>query len=133
MWKVLVVDDNFANRQLLVEMLRDLAYCDVAVNGQEAIEAYNRSVAQGKPYDCILLDIAMPEIDGLVFLTMVRDSEHQGGIAVGEGVPIIMITAYPLPLMDAFNRGCDDYVLKPVHADQLLARMKDKIEKKVAS
>ena len=126
MWKILVVDDNFANRQLILEILRNFAVCDVAVNGREAIEAYNQSLQKTK-YDLILLDIAMPEIDGLEFLKMLRDNEAKAGIFEGEGLPVIMVTAYREPFIEAFNQGCDDYILKPIDPDKLIKKIKEKI------
>lgn len=126
MYKILVVDDNFANRQLIIEILKDLADCDIAVNGKEAIEAYNKSL-NGNKYDLILLDIAMPEIDGIEFLKILRQNEKNAGIELGDGIPIIMITAYKEPVIEAFNYGCDDYILKPVDADILIEKIKEKL------
>jgi two-component system chemotaxis response regulator CheY len=128
MWKILVVDDNFANRQLIIEILADLAKCDVAMDGREAIEAYNLSLIKN-PYDLILLDIAMPEINGIEFLTMVRDNEKKAGIPLGDGIPIIMVTAHKEPFMESFNKGCDDYLLKPIDQDALISKIREKLEK----
>jgi two-component system chemotaxis response regulator CheY len=130
MWRILVVDDNFANRMLLTEILREAAVCDVAANGREAIEAYNLSIDGKRPYDLVLLDVAMPEIDGLQFLTMVRDAEKAAGVMLGEGLPIIMVTAHEKPFMKAFISGCDDYVIKPVNGAELLGKIKEKLGKR---
>ena len=127
MWKVLVVGDNFGNRQLLIEVLGDKAKCDSAGNGREAVEAYNLSVRNKKPYDVILLDIAMPEMDGMEFLKLVRDNERAAGVVAGDGVLIIMITAFDKPFMQAFNSGCDDYVLKPVQGDDVISKITAKL------
>jgi CheY-like chemotaxis protein len=127
MWKILVVDDNQANRQLLVEVLSDHAQCDTAANGREAFDMYRAGLTKKKPYELILLDIAMPEVDGLAFLEMVRDLEASHGVEIGDGVPIIMVTAFDQPFMRAFNLGCDDYILKPVDPDQLVNKIKMKL------
>ncbi len=129
MWKILVVDDNFANRQLIVEIVREEAICDVAVNGREAFDAYKMSLEKNSPYDAILLDIAMPEIDGLTFLNMVREVEKKSNVPFGEGLLIIMITAFDKPFMQAFNSGCDDYLLKPIDPGQLMHKLKMKIKR----
>ena len=128
MWKLLIADDNFANRQLLVEFLRENAVCDVAVNGREAFDAYKLSLENKSPYNAILLDIAMPEVDGLTFLKMVRESEQEANTAPGEGQLIIMITAFDKPFMQAFNSGCDDYLIKPVDPAQLIHKLKMKLQ-----
>lgn len=125
MWKILVVDDNFANRQLLIEILRDYANCDIAVDGKEGWEAYQRSVSENSPYDVILLDIEMPELNGLQVLSMIREHEKKTGAA--KKLPIIMVTAHSKPFNDAFDRGCDDYILKPVNTAQFLVKIRAKL------
>ncbi|MCD6459789.1 response regulator [bacterium] len=123
MWKILVVDDHPGNRELIKEMLKDYAYCDVAADGDEAIDKYNLSLSD-KRYDLILLDIAMPGIDGLEFLKQLREKEEKFGIYVGKGTPVIMVTSYKEFCYDAFNHGCDDYVLKPMVPDELIGKIK---------
>lgn len=130
MWKILVVDDDYASRLLLIELLRDVAVCDAAANGREGVEAYNIAVEKDEPYDLILLDIAMPEVDGMSFLGMVRENEEKSGVRLGEGVPVIMVTAFPNFSFKAFNRGCDDYILKPVDGKKLVEKVKEKLEGK---
>jgi len=111
--KILVVDDQIANRQLIQEILRKNADCDMAANGKEAIEACE--IAKERiPYDIVLLDISMPEMNGLEFLDYLRNQEQKKGVSFGEGLPVIMVTAYKEEFMKAYNRGCDDYVLKPI-------------------
>ncbi|MBF0330951.1 MAG: response regulator [Candidatus Omnitrophica bacterium] len=127
MWKIMVVDDNAANRELLVEVVAEVADCVVAGNGREAFEHYKKALAGKHPFDLILLDIAMPEVDGLAFLEMVRKFEADTDVELGQGVPIIMVTAFDQPFMRAFNLGCDDYILKPIDADQLLGKIKMKL------
>lgn len=127
MWKILVVDDNFANRQLIIDTLDGLAKCDIAVNGREAIEAYNRQANTDNKYQLILLDIAMPEINGLEFLKLLRDQEKEAGIDLGDGIPVIMVTAFKQPFIEAFDRGCDDYIVKPIDPDSLLTKLKEKL------
>ena len=127
MWKVLVVDDNFANRELLIEILDGYAQCDTSVNGREAMMQYQLALSDGVAYDIILLDIAMPEVDGLEFLKFVRETETAAGVPAGEGVPIIMVTAFEKPFMKAFNSGCDDYILKPIDGTALLQKIQAKL------
>jgi two-component system chemotaxis response regulator CheY len=123
MLRVLVVDDKFSNRQLLVAFLANKAVCDAAVNGHEAFEAYQLSVENNKPYDVILLDIEMPEMNGLEFLDALREDEKKRGVILGEGVPIIMVTAHEESFMKAFNDGCDDYIIKPIDPQLLFQKI----------
>jgi two-component system chemotaxis response regulator CheY len=126
MWRILIVDDNFLNRKLLLAILEKYAVCDIAANGREAIEAFNNSLHADR-YDLILLDIAMPEVNGLDVLKMIRENEAKSGIELGDGIPVIMITAYKQPCIEAFERGCDDYILKPVVAHELIEKIKNKL------
>ncbi len=127
MWKVLVVDDNTANRELLVALLEDKAKCNEVENGEDALTAYDKSIESSEPYDFILLDVAMPGVDGVDVLQRIRDKEEAGGVLQEQRVSIIMVTAHKEVFMDAFNRGCDDYLLKPIDGDQLISKMQEKL------
>jgi two-component system chemotaxis response regulator CheY len=127
--RILIVDDNFENRMLLAEILREIAVCDFAATGKEAIEAYNMSIQRQEQYSLILLDIELPEVNGLEILRRIRESEHTAGIALGDGVPIIIVTAYEKRFVEAFNKGCDDYILKPIDTDILLSKIAVILEK----
>jgi CheY-like chemotaxis protein len=129
MHKILIVDDNFENRQLLAEILREISECDFAASGKEAIEAYNLSLKRSEPYSLILLDIELPEINGLEILGKIRESEKQAGISLGDGIPIIIVTAYEKRFLEAFDKGCDDYVLKPIDTEILLTKLAAVLEK----
>ena len=129
MHKILIVDDNFENRQLLAEILREVAFCDFAASGKEAIEAYNLSLTKGESYSLILLDIELPEVNGLEILNKIRESEQTAGIALGDGIPIIIVTAYEKRFIEAFEKGCDDYILKPIDTAILLNKIAGVLEK----
>ncbi|OGX31002.1 MAG: hypothetical protein A2787_02685 [Omnitrophica WOR_2 bacterium RIFCSPHIGHO2_01_FULL_48_9] len=92
----------------------------------EAVNAYNLSIKKN-PYNLILLDIEMPGINGLEILKKIRESEKTAGIRLGEGVPIIIVTAYEKRFLEAFNYGCDDYVLKPIDPDILVKKIEQKM------
>ncbi|MCK5216058.1 MAG: response regulator [Candidatus Omnitrophica bacterium] len=129
MYKILIVDDNFENRQLLAEILREVALCDFAATGIEAVDAYNLSVRREEPYSLILLDIELPEVNGLEILEKIRGSEKDAGIALGDGIPIIIVTAYEKRFLEAYNKGCDDYILKPIDTEILFQKIADVFEK----
>jgi two-component system chemotaxis response regulator CheY len=129
MYKILIVDDNFENRQLLAEILREVAICDFAASGKEAVEAYNLALKKHEPYTLILLDIELPEINGLEILGKIRESERLAGISLGDGTPIIIVTAYEKRLLEAFDKGCDDYILKPIDTVKLLTKIATILEK----
>jgi CheY-like chemotaxis protein len=129
MRRILIVDDNFENRQLLAEILREVAECDFAATGKEAIDAYNLSLQKHNPYSLILLDLELPGTSGLDILEKIRESEKNAGIPLGEGIIIMIVTAYEKRFLEAFNRGCDDYILKPIDPNTLLTKIAEKISK----
>lgn len=127
MKKVLVVDDNQANCDLIVSILDEKAETIVANSGEEALAQYKKSVCGEQALDIILLDIAMPGMDGIELLSRIRKDEASRGIELGHGIPIIMVTAYKEPFLEAFNGGCDDYILKPIISDDVIKKIEEKI------
>ena len=127
MWKVLVVDDNAMNRALIIDSLDGLAECDEAINGKEAFKIFNKTF-DDKTYDIYLVDIAMPEIDGVKLIKLIRELEDFNKIPEKEKLPIIVVTANQSRLKEVFELGCHDYMLKPIDPDDLV----DKITKKLA-
>ena len=136
MWKILVVDDNASNRTLLTELLQNVptelldgtAHCDEAANGYDAFEEYKRAIEAAKPYDLLLLDIAMPDESGIEVLKKIREDESARGIESGRGVPIIMVTGYEDQFSAAVAHGCDDYILKPIDVGILVEKIAQKLK-----
>ncbi len=113
--KILIVDDDFTSRKILQSTLRDLANCDLACNGEEAIAAYQSAVHEGHPYDLILLDIMMPGIDGNEVLRQIRAEEDKIKRFGSDRVKIAMATCLNDKdhVINSFHDGCDGYILKP--------------------
>lgn len=104
-YKILIVDDNDMNRDTLERRLRQQGFgSEMAFNGREALEKLNQ-----KPYDLVLLDIMMPEVDGFEVLTTIRASENL------KHVPVIMISAMEEieSVMRCIEIGAEDYLTKP--------------------
>jgi two-component system alkaline phosphatase synthesis response regulator PhoP len=112
--KVLVVDDEEQIRELLREFLVDAGYeVLMAANGEEAIE-----LAQRERPDLILLDIRMPELDGVE--TCVRLKTHEET----RSIPVIIATAFTDTLAEALDAGADDFVNKPFRLEEIGLRIK---------
>ena len=124
--KVLIVDDNFVNRKILTKFIEKIASCDIVVNGVEALEAIRLSHKERMPYDLVLLDIMMPEMDGQETLSRIRAIEKKKGIYTLDGVKVIMVTAVsdPKAIMQAFRSGCESYNVKPVTRQSLFGEMR---------
>ncbi|MFH0754800.1 MAG: response regulator [Candidatus Omnitrophota bacterium] len=129
MWKILIVDDSLADLQLLRTILQGVAETYLAMNSREAIIGYECAMERGKPFDLMLLDMIMPGMDGYQVLQKVREMETSASIPAGRVMPIIMVTGHEKPFMKEFNRGCDDYMLKPVDPAALLKLINSKLKK----
>ncbi|MCP5053853.1 MAG: response regulator transcription factor, partial [bacterium] len=90
--KILIVEDDFYSRRLLQRILAPYGECDIAVNGQEAVEAFKHSLGEEFSYDLICLDILMPVMDGQETLKKIREIEETRGIYGDDGAKIIMIS-----------------------------------------
>ncbi|MBF0369616.1 MAG: response regulator [Magnetococcales bacterium] len=129
--KVLIVDDEFPNRMLLKTILGSMADCDLAINGAEAVEIFEMELMNGEPYDLVLLDIMMPEMDGeqaLVGIRQMEESAYGPKPEPGQGAIIIMVTALDAGqehINACFRSGCNDYLAKPVLRNVLLNKLRE--------
>src|SRR5918996_6398403 len=113
--KILIVDDEPFNVDYLEQELEDLGYETVsATNGQEALE----KVATEAP-DLILLDVMMPVMDGFTVCRILKDHEET------RLIPIVIMTALDAAedRVKGIKAGADDFLTKPVHEEELLARI----------
>lgn len=111
--RILIVEDAADSRAIMAAMLRELgATVDEAGDGLQAVAA-----AEGRRFDLILMDIAMPGIDGFEATRRIRASE------VGrQEVPIVGLTAHAMDgvLEKCLDAGMDDYLAKPATRDQIV-------------
>jgi len=114
---ILLAEDSLANQKLAIGLLKRWGHTvTVANNGREAVD-----LAAKTDYDLILMDIQMPELDGMEATALIRQEQAR----TGKRVPIIAMTAHAMKgdrklCLDA---GMDDYVSKPVRPHDLLAAM----------
>jgi len=120
--KSLIVEDDFTSRLLMQKFLSPYGESHVAVNGKEALTAFESAINSDEPYQLVCLDIMMPEMDGHTTLKGIREIEDRYGIMLGDGVKVIMTTA----LSDMNNKLAavrefsDAYLVKPVDRMKLL-------------
>lgn len=118
--KILIVDDDFTNRLLLQKWCAPLGESHFAANGSEAMQAFELAVQEGLPYQLILLDIMMPEIDGHVVLQRIRDFEQEQKRYGDDACRIVMVTALDdmKNIFSAFKGLADGYLTKPLKLDE---------------
>jgi two-component system chemotaxis response regulator CheY len=125
--KALIVDDDFYSRDMIHEILRPVAHCDIAVNGEEAIEAFRRGLVQGEPYDLICLDLLMPELDGQQALREIRAIEKEFDVAPQAESKVVVTTMLDdeKETHDAFFLGgATSYLVKPIDEEKLMNEVK---------
>ncbi len=128
MWKVLIVEDNTVNSSLLRATLDNYAKCDVVANGKEAFKVFIEKYDE-KYYDIFLVDIAMPEMDGVKLCTLIKEYEDFMKVEPANRLPVVIVTAHENRLKELFSIGYNDFVLKPLDPYGLIEKMKDKIDK----
>jgi CheY-like chemotaxis protein len=115
--KVLVAEDNLINQRLLVGLLTQLGHTGMVVNdGEKALRCLAKMQV-----DLVLMDVMMPNMDGLAALAALRAKE----VAEGGHVPVIMATAHDEPGDAArYKRsGADGYLAKPLEMGRLQAEI----------
>jgi PAS domain S-box-containing protein len=112
--RILVAEDNEVNRRVVSAILEKRGHTLVTVeNGHQAVAAVHRGV-----FDIVLMDVQMPEMDGLEATMAIRQTERDSG----RHVPIVALTAHAMKgdREACLAAGMDAYLAKPVHAGELL-------------
>jgi CheY-like chemotaxis protein len=116
---VLVAEDNEINALLMRSLLTRLGHrVMIASNGAEALESWLAARSAGAPYDLVLMDVQMPEVDGIEAAKRIRARE--AGQA-GRRTPILALTANALveDRYACFEAGMDGFLIKPIDRDKL--------------
>ena len=120
--KALIVDDELTTRIVLHDVLSRYGEVTSCTDGTEAVDACNRALDAGRPYDLICLDLTMPTMSGLEALRLIRQSEERHGCDRHNGAKVIITTATDDTgtISKAFEGLCDAYVVKPIDPADLL-------------
>jgi CheY-like chemotaxis protein len=116
---ILVAEDNEINALLMRSLLTRLGHHTViTTNGEEALESWLSAKSAGAPYDLVLMDIQMPQLDGIETTKRIRAREAGQS---GRQTPILALTANTLveDRYACFEAGMDGFLIKPLDRDKL--------------
>jgi len=114
--KVLVVDDDFINRKLLITLLKRNDTVSDVVEAENGSDALNK-LKKDNTINLILLDIMMPIVDGVEFLKIFRsdmDNLH---------IPVIVLSTDDTRKTEVFDSGANDFLRKPIKENLLFEKM----------
>lgn len=120
--KILIVEDNPEMVNYLVEILSPMHQCEVAFDGEEALQKIN-----SESFDLITSDIMMPKMDGFQLREALNQSE------TFKNIPFILLSAKTLEddKIRGFKLGIDDYIVKPFNKNELIARINNLLSNKL--
>jgi two-component system sensor histidine kinase/response regulator len=116
--RILLAEDNRINQLFALKILNELGYnADAVKNGQEAVKALEM-----KHYDLVLMDIQMPEMDGLEATAEIRRRRSE---VTDSDIPIIAVTAHAMKgdKEQCLEAGMDDYLTKPIDPESLAEKL----------
>lgn len=126
--RALIVDDDFYSRIVLHDMLRAVAECHIAVNGEEAVGAFKKALEDARPYDLVCMDLVMPEMDGQQALREMRALEDDLGVATADRCVVFVVSMVEdnRETNEAFFLGgADSFLVKPIEENRLLAELRE--------
>jgi len=112
--RILLVEDNLTNQEVASGILGRMGWhADVKANGKEAVQAL-----EAQPYDLVLMDVQMPEMDGYEATRIIRDSRSR---VIDHNIPIIATTAHAMrgDVETCLAAGMSDYIAKPIDPNTL--------------
>jgi two-component system chemotaxis response regulator CheY len=125
--RILIVEDDFVGRKIMHKLLMEYGECDIAVDGAEAVKAFDLAWESGKPYDVLFLDIMMPNMSGHEALNIIRGKEKERGVPLSKEVKVIMTSALDdvkNVTQSFFQGGASAYLVKPIERRKIIDELR---------
>ena len=125
--RILIVEDDFVGRKVMHKLLMEYGECDIAVDGAEAVKAFDLAWESGNPYDVLFLDIMMPNMSGHEALNIIRSKEKERGVPLSKEVKVIMTSALDdvkNVTQSFFQGGASAYLVKPIERRKIIDELR---------
>lgn len=125
--RILIVEDDFVGRKIMHKLLMEYGECDIAVDGAEAVKAFDLAWESGNPYDVLFLDIMMPNMSGHEALNIIRSKEKERGVPLSKEVKVIMTSALDdvkNVTQSFFQGGASAYLVKPIERRKIIDELR---------
>lgn len=119
--RILIVEDEKISRLQLTRIAKGYGRCDIAEDGESAIEYIKKSFKTKRLYDIVFLDIVLPKISGHIVLQVIRAYEHDVGIAREDMTKVYMTTGLKDSnnIKKAYSNMVDGYLVKPLIKEKI--------------
>ncbi len=124
--RTLIVENDFTCRKFLKKMIAPLSECEASVNGEEAVQAFQRAFHQNA-FDLIIVNSCLPMLNGLNTLKIIRGIETRLKVSSEARVKVIMMAPLDVSpeIPGAMDEGMiDAYILKPVTVDKIMREIR---------
>jgi len=117
--KSLVAEDDATNRKLLKAFLSRYGECDIAVDGNEAVNAVLLAIENRREYDLVCMDLRMPRMDGQEAIREIRKQEAAKQVAKTAKIIVTTVHTDTESIASALLGRCDAYLVKPIDTGKL--------------
>jgi two-component system chemotaxis response regulator CheY len=123
--KILVVDDESVSRKVVRKVVEAFGQCEEAVDGREATEAFKQAWEASSPFDLLMLDLSMPDMDGREVIDHIRALERDMNVPDQGQAKIVMVTSHSEKdtVLACLRAGCNDFIVKPFDPEVLFEKL----------
>ena len=123
--RILVVDDESVSRKVLQKALEAFGQCEEAEDGRQATAAFQRAWGESSPFDLLMLDLSMPDMDGKEVIHQIRRFERDMKVPNQGHTKIVMVTSHSEEdtVLACLRAGCNDFIVKPVDQEVLFKKL----------
>jgi len=125
--RIMIVDDELVCRKKLCKILENEGEVEEYLEGQSALVAFEKALAENRPYKLVTLDMHMPGLLGLEVLNRMRQIEAERNITRKDQAIIVMVTTDEERenILNAISYKVNDYIAKPFNKEFILSRLKE--------